>query len=323
MGLFSFLDKNKQEAPSGESEFYSRAEEDSQAARGRTKRKRGKGAKSEPVDPVLPEKKRARRRLVGAVALVLAAIIGLPMILDSEPKPVPDDIAIQIPSKDKLPPPMAPAEFVPAGGPAGGPVGPGAIPATQLEPAIPVASANASAASTMAANARTATSPAPSANKTDVKTTDASLKSEHKEDAAKTAASLSASTTEKADGKTAEAKSAAAKAASKTEQPVVEKGDEARAAAILEGKDVDAKSATSKKSGQFVLQVAALASQEKVNELRSKLSDAGFKSFTQKVPTASGDRIRVRIGPFASKDEANSALAKLSKLGMNAKLVPS
>ncbi len=114
MGLFSFLGKNKQETSAGESEFYSRAEEESQAARGQAKRKRGKAAKSEPVDPVLPEKKRARRRLVGAVALVLAVVIGLPMILDSEPKPLPDDIAIQIPSKDKLSPPMAPATFAPA-----------------------------------------------------------------------------------------------------------------------------------------------------------------------------------------------------------------
>ncbi len=63
-----------------------------------------------------------------------------------------------------------------------------------------------------------------------------------------------------------------------------------------------------KNPAKFVLQVAALASQEKVNELQGKLSEAGFKSYTQKVPTASGDRIRVRIGPFASKDEeANTA----------------
>ncbi|MFD2272916.1 hypothetical protein ACFS07_22085 [Undibacterium arcticum] len=35
------------------------------------------------------------------MALVLAVVIGLPMILDSEPKPLADDIAIEIPSKDK------------------------------------------------------------------------------------------------------------------------------------------------------------------------------------------------------------------------------
>jgi DedD protein len=103
MGLFSFLRKNKQTSAPEDKKFYSRAEEDSNAVRARrSRRKQAEIPEEEPVDPVLPEKKRARRRLVGAIALVLAAIIGLPMILDSEPKPLASDIAIQIPSKDKL-----------------------------------------------------------------------------------------------------------------------------------------------------------------------------------------------------------------------------
>lgn len=51
------------------------------------------------LDPTLPEKQRARRRLVGAIALVVAAVIVLPMVLDSHPKPVTDDIAIEIPNR--------------------------------------------------------------------------------------------------------------------------------------------------------------------------------------------------------------------------------
>jgi DedD protein len=51
------------------------------------------------LDPTLPEKQRARRRLVGAIALVLAAVIVLPMVLDSRPKPVADDISIDIPNR--------------------------------------------------------------------------------------------------------------------------------------------------------------------------------------------------------------------------------
>ncbi|MET3628703.1 SPOR domain-containing protein [Burkholderia sp. 572] len=51
------------------------------------------------LDPTLPEKQRARRRLVGAIALVVAAVIVLPMVLDSHPKPVTDDIAIDIPNR--------------------------------------------------------------------------------------------------------------------------------------------------------------------------------------------------------------------------------
>lgn len=45
-------------------------------------------------------KKRARRRLVGAAALALLAIIVLPIVMDSEPKPAGQDIQIRIPSQD-------------------------------------------------------------------------------------------------------------------------------------------------------------------------------------------------------------------------------
>src|SRR5450830_723622 len=107
MGLFSFFRKNKQESASGQGEFLSRSAGESSAAQNSrgsrsagNSRKSSKAGKDESVDPVLPEKKRARRRLIGAVALVLAVVIVLPMVLDSEPRPLADDIAIQIPSKD-------------------------------------------------------------------------------------------------------------------------------------------------------------------------------------------------------------------------------
>ncbi len=48
-------------------------------------------------DEELQLKKRARRRLVGAIALVLVVVVFLPMFLDNEPKPLSRDIAITIP----------------------------------------------------------------------------------------------------------------------------------------------------------------------------------------------------------------------------------
>lgn len=56
--------------------------------------------KETPVDDQLELKKRARRRLVGAVALALAAIVILPMVMDSEPRPTGQDIQVRIPSQD-------------------------------------------------------------------------------------------------------------------------------------------------------------------------------------------------------------------------------
>lgn len=58
-------------------------------------------------------KKRARRRLVGAVALVLFAAIVLPMVMDHQPRPTNPEIQVRIPSQDapsfegRLPPARA------------------------------------------------------------------------------------------------------------------------------------------------------------------------------------------------------------------------
>ena len=115
MGLFSFLNKNKQESTE-DSGYYSKSDDDTVAARARSKRassanepaaRRSKEARAA-ADPVLPEKKRARRRLVGAIALALGVAVGLPMVLDSEPKPPVGDIDIRIPSKDKVAPQAQP-----------------------------------------------------------------------------------------------------------------------------------------------------------------------------------------------------------------------
>lgn len=66
-------------------------------------------------DEELQLKKRARRRLVGAIVLVTAVAVVLPMILDSEPKPATQSINIQIPSPEAgvlsaKPEPLKPAE---------------------------------------------------------------------------------------------------------------------------------------------------------------------------------------------------------------------
>lgn len=51
-------------------------------------------------DEQLQLKKRARRRLIGAITLVTLMVVVLPMLLDGEPKPVNQDINIQIPAQN-------------------------------------------------------------------------------------------------------------------------------------------------------------------------------------------------------------------------------
>jgi DedD protein len=304
MGLLSFLRKNKQESRS-DSTFHSRAEEDSDAVRNRGKRRTGKDRKT--PDPVLPEKKRARRRLVGAVALVLAAVVGLPMILDSEPKPVTDDIAIDIPSKDKrtqggavrTAPPVADVAKAPAG--VGLDKDEEVIDPAMLPPPVETGPSTA-ARSEMPQLVKPEPRPKPEVRAEPKAETSRPAKVEPKPES---------------------------RAERKTELAHVkpaEKADEAsRARAILEGRPepkVEAKVEPKKESGRFVVQVAALATQDKVDELQGKLKSAGIASFTQKVSTDSGSRTRIRVGPFASKEEADRVRAKLSKIGLAGTLVP-
>jgi DedD protein len=293
MGLFSFLNKNKQETAGEDSGYYSR-DEDLAAARARSKRAssagdpapaRGKKRGAED-DPVLPEKKRARRRLVGAVALALAVAVGLPMVLDSEPKPLASDIAIQIPSREKAAP-------------------------------LPVPAAPVSAADSLDKREQIVEPPKP--EPTDIKTV--SLQSAEPKAEPAQAEPKPEPKAVKAEPKPAEPKPAV-KAALKDEEKAkpAKAPDGARAIAILEGKAADKPKPADESGQKFVVQVAALASQEKVAELQDKLKEAGIRSFTHKVPTASGERIQVKVGPF-SKEEAEKMRARLDKVGLSGSMV--
>jgi DedD protein len=63
-------------------------------------------------DAALDLRRRARRRLIGAIALVLALVIVPPWIMDLEPRPVTTDLRVEIPSQDthRLKPPAAVAK---------------------------------------------------------------------------------------------------------------------------------------------------------------------------------------------------------------------
>lgn len=75
-------------------------------------------------------RRRARRRLVGAVAFALAAVVVLPMVFDPEPKPLGPEVDLRIPAKDS---PFEPAPAAPATQPAAN------DPAPQVaEPTLPV-----------------------------------------------------------------------------------------------------------------------------------------------------------------------------------------
>jgi DedD protein len=96
MSLLSIFSKKPAEATSVEEALAGTTNPSSIRSKNRKSDKTN--AESEQL---IPERKRARRRLIGAVVMVLAVVIGLPLVLDSEPKAVNKNIAIQIPSRDE------------------------------------------------------------------------------------------------------------------------------------------------------------------------------------------------------------------------------
>lgn len=73
--------------------------------------------------------------------------------------------------------------------------------------------------------------------------------------------------------------------------------------------------------GKAVIQLAALSDPAKADALKSKLSGLGVSAHFSKVQTSKGEVTRVRVGPFASRAEAEAALHKLSQAGVSGIIV--
>lgn len=107
----------------------------------------------------------------------------------------------------------------------------------------------------------------------------------------------------KPDTRPAQAPKPAAKPAEKVAEKPADKKPEAKA---------EAKSDT-----RYVVQFGAFADANAARETRQKAERMGLKTYAQQVDTPQGKRIRVRLGPFTDKAEAEKALATLRKGGLN------
>ena len=107
-------------------------------------------------------------------------------------------------------------------------------------------------------------------------------------------------------------------------KPADKPTDAAKAQALLDGKDAAKKpeaAASAASAGRFIVQIGAYAEVLKAREARQKLEKAGIKTYTQVVQTPEGKRIRVRVGPFESKAEADKVAAKIKKLDLPAAIL--
>lgn len=235
------------------------------------------------ADPQTDLKKRARRRLVGAVALALLAVIVLPMVMDHEPRPAAQDIQIRIPKQDAdVPAPKSAAE---KSAPVAAPI-PSAESPSAVAPAAIAAAAGGVAA---------AVKPVEGAKPAEAKPAEVKLAETTVVEA-------------KAEAAAESAKKPVAKPDAPKEKAVAKKTDEAKAAAALEGKS---------SSGQWIVQLGAYQNTGNVKVLMAKIKEMGLHAYTEKLDTPQGPRIRVRSGPYADRDAAVKAQARIKKIGVD------
>lgn len=235
----------------------------------------------EDSDAQLQLKKRARRRLIGALVFVSIAAVVLPLVMDQEPRQAVQDVEIRIPGQDDK-------AFAPKFE-----VAPTEKPATTAQTEAPRLVASEPAAK-------------PTARVIETSNDKVVEKAPEKPIVAKADKELEKTV------KPPEKQS---------EKPVdKQKMEEAkRAAAILAGQAAEpAKpSSTAKNGGDHLILIGAFSNEENVKILKTKLSELGIKAYTEPLDTPQGRKTRVRAGPFASRDAAEKALEKMKKIGVS------
>lgn len=235
-------------------------------------------------DAQLHLKKRARRRLVGAIFFVSVVAVVLPMVMDHEPRQTVQDVEIRIPGQDEKP-------FAPK------------FAASPAEKAPEKAVEKPAVATEKAALAVPEAKPAEPEVKPTARVLEVVKDGKSVDKPAEKTAEKPAAKPEKAPAKPAE---------KAVEKP---KADDAkRAAALLAGQPAESKPAT--KGGEYLILIGAFSNEANVKNLKAKLGEQGIKTFSEPLDTPQGKKTRVRAGPFASRDAADKALEKMQRIGV-------
>ena len=241
------------------------------------------------TDAQLQLKKRARRRLVGAVAFVSVVAVVLPMVMDHEPRQQVHDVEIRIPGQDEKP-------FAPkfAAAPVEAPVSK-AVEAPRVMPALPAE---------------------PKAEPVKEKVPEKPLEKAVERPAEKTQDKPLEKPAVKAPEKVID--KVAEKPPAKVEKPVAKNdADAKRAAAILAGQSAAPEQAPAARSGEYVVLIGAFANEANVRSLKSKLGEQSIKTFSEPLDTPQGKKTRVRAGPFPTREAAEKALEKMQRMGVS------
>lgn len=254
------------------------------------------GASSVAAQAVQAARQQARRRLVGAVVLLGIGIIGFPLVFQTQPRPIPVDIPIEIPNRDKA------GALTTVGGEAPAPA-PKAADAAVVAPATKAAPQGKAEPAARGGPA----SPAEAAALDGAPAGGPSVSAADKVAAAPVEVEVLPPTRKAPEA----AKPEAAKPqAAKTE-----------AAKTEAAKTEATKAEPDKDRGRFVVQAGAYTDAAAVREVRGKLERMGLKTYTQEVVVDGSTRVRVRVGPFSSKQDAQEVQNKIKAAGVAASLL--
>jgi DedD protein len=286
------------------------------------------------AEAVREARARARRRLMGATVLLLIGVIGFPLLFETQPRPIPVDLPIEIPARNA--PGIVdaaahagarrPAPVVPAGSaaalPASGPTPESVSYDARLSTPIPASQPASTPPAQRSAFASLAAALSPSAARaSDVPASAAIV-------APATGGSSSSAAQVKPASKPVKAAAASAAPAASKPTPALHTAGPVLPPPLAASKPspatIQADTAAAKPSdaaangGRFVVQVGAFLEDAKVREARAKVEKLGLKTYTQPVDTPTGKRTRVRVGPYASKAEADKIAIKLKAEGLQA-----
>ncbi len=93
----------------------------------------------------------------------------------------------------------------------------------------------------------------------------------------------------------------------------------AKALALLQGKDLAKKPEAD--ANRYVVQIGAFSDATRAREVRLKVERAGLKTYTHVAKIDGTNMIRVRVGPFSSKAEADKAAEKIKKMALPAAIL--
>jgi len=278
--------------------------------------------RSEAPDLAVDElKRRARRRLVGAVVLALAAAVILPLLLESDPKPLGDEVSVRIPPVDnsKFVNPLSPDAALPANptapsdakSPAKKSIAEAERRALGQPPLTSKTDARAPADATKA-DAVTAKANEPAASSSTARTSE--LSPAKTETPVTTEQAPKADTSPKADAPAKADTPTKVDAPAKAEAPVKSTAPAPKPASPPKSDGIAV-------AGAFAVQVGAFADSKVAADLAAQVKAGGYAAYVEAVPTTHGTVRRVRVGPFTTRGDADAALAKLKAAGYDRALV--